>query len=389
MTLDVLKVGPQLARMGELLRERTARQPLRLAQARATLAGQAAKWQALGAVASEAKRRLATPLERLDARYPLPHVPGGHRVIATDGSQIEPDRHGMADYYLLNVGWAVIAYGDRPAAELASEPSLYFEPDDLFIVEGERRVPVQDQHLSARRSGYELRRAAELARQRAVDGLPTVVLADGTLLLWVLEDRPGDFLRLALLKPYVEALAEIRALEVPLASYVSRPRHAEVTGLLREGTCRGDVGACRPCSERGDDFCALDGLPDRELFRDLRPGERSARFSTTLSGGLADYYAGHVPQFFYLNVGSEVARVELPPWTGDDSERLALVHAVVADQCRRGLGYPVVLARAHEQALVSTSDRLTFQYLLDGVMARRGVPARPSEKQISKNRRAV
>ena len=96
-----------------------------------------------------------------------------------------------------------------------------------------------------------------------------------------------------------------------------------------------------------------------------------------------------MPQFFYLNVGSELARVELPPWTGDDPERLALVHAVVFEQCRKGLGYPVVLARAHEQALVSMGDRLTFQYMLDGVLARQGIPARPSEKQLSKRVRAV
>ncbi|MBA2446923.1 MAG: DNA double-strand break repair nuclease NurA [Chloroflexi bacterium] len=389
MTLDLLTVGPQVGRMGRALAERAGRYPARLARAREVLLERAADWQALGAVAAESKRRLATPLERLDARHALPRLPRDHRVIATDGSQIEPDRHGMADYYLLNVGWAAIAYGSRPSAELASEPRLYFEPDELYIVEGDRRVPVQDQHLSAKRSGEELRKAATLAAERVEDDLPTVVLADGTLLLWVLEDRPGDFLRLALLRPYIEALDEIRALGAPLASYVSRPRYAEVSGLLREATCRGDVRQCPPCASAGDDGCALDGLPDRELFRDLRPGERSARFSVTLSGSLLDYYRGHVPQFFYLDVGSELARVELPPWTGDDPERLALVHAVVFDQCRRGLGYPVVLARAHEQALVSMGDRLTFQYLLDGVLARQGVAARLSEKQISKNRRAV
>ena len=389
MTLDVLKVGPQLTRMGESLREQGVRYPLRLAHARQMLASRAEDWAALGEVAQSAQRRLATPLERLDARYPLPVLPRDHRVIATDGSQIEPDRHGIADYYLLNVGWAVIVYGDEPRAELASEPSLYFERDDLYIVHGDRRVPVQDQHLSARRACEELRKAAELAEARAVDGLPTVVLADGTLLLWVLEDRPVDFLRLALLAPYVGAMSRLCELGLPLASYTSRPRHGEVTGLLREVSCRGEVGRCRSCIERGDDVCALDGLPDRELFRDLRPGERSARFSVTLSKDLGAYYAGHTPQFFYLNVGSELARVELPPWTGNDPERLALVHAVVFEQCRKGLGYPVVLARAHEQALVSMGDRLTFQYMLDGVLARQGIPARPSEKQLSKRLRAV
>jgi hypothetical protein len=375
--------------MGTALRERTARHPSRLATARQALDDLAGKWETLGDAAERSARRLATPLERLDARYPAPPRPRDYRVIATDGSQIEPDRHGIADYYLLNVGWAVITYGAWPNAELASEPELYFELDDLYIVQGQRRVPIQDQHLSAKRSGREMARAATLAEERIADQMPTVVLADGTLLLWVLEERPTDFLRQDLLAPYVGEMARIRDLGVPLASYVSRPRSGEITGLLHEATCRGDLADCGACMARGDGLCALEGLPDRELFRGLEPGERSARFSTTLSGGLAEYYAGHTPQFFYLNVGSELARVELPPWTGDDPERLALVHAVVLDQCRKGLGYPVVLARAHERALVSMGDRFGFQYLLDGILARQGVPARPSEKQLSKRIKAV
>ena len=388
MTLDMLKVGPQVARLGAALGAQGARYPQRLARAREVLEEQADRWEALAHVAAGAQRRLATPLERLDARAGPGPLPRDHRVIATDGSQIEPDRHGIAEYYLLNVGWAVVTYGSRPSAELASEPRLYFERDDLFIVEGRRRVPVRDQHLSAKRAGRELGTAADLGA-RVADGLPTVVLADGTLLLWVLEDRPVDFLRLRLLKPYVEEMARLGDLGLPLASYVSRPRSTEVSGLLLEATCGGDVEGCGACSERGDDLCALDGLADRELFRDLQPGERSARFSMTLKDDLAAYFDGHIPQFFYLNVGSEVARVELPPWTGDDPARLDLVQAVVLDQCRKGLGYPAVLARAHERALVSTSDRLAFEYLLDAVLARQGVPARPSEKQLSKRIKAV
>jgi hypothetical protein len=389
MTLDMLKVSPQVARMGETLRAQVAWHAGRLERAREALAEKAGDWEDLGAVAAASNRRLATPLERLDARHPLPILPRDHRVIATDGSQIEPDRHGVADYYLLNVGWAAISYGSDPSAELASEPSLYFERDDLYIPRGERRVPIQDQHLSALRSGYELRKAADLAEARPADGLPTVVLADGTLMLWVLEDRPDDLLRDHLLVPYIDQIARIGDLGLPLASYVSRPRSAEVTGLLREATCKGEVASCRSCAERGDDVCAMDGLPDRELFRTLRPGERSARFSMTLSKSVAQYWEGQVPQFFYLNVGSELARVEVAPWTGDEPERLSLVHAVVFDQCRKGLGYPVVLARAHEQALVSMGDRMAFHYVLDGILARQGVPARPSEKQLSKRMRAV
>ncbi len=393
MTLDMLKVGPRVAGLGRAMGARAARHPGLVARARQVLHDQADRWEMLAGVAASASVRLATPLERLDARAAAGPPPRDHRVIATDGSQIEPDRHGIADYYLLNIGWADVTYGSRPAAALDSEPGLYFERDELFIIQGRRRVPIREQLLSAKRARQELGKAADLAIQAAggtaAGELPTVVLADGTLLLWVLEERPDDFLRGELLAPYVDEMLRIRDLELPLASYISRPRSTQVSGLLLEATCGGDVQGCGGCTERGDDLCPLDGLYDRELFSDLRPGERSARFSMTLKDDLAAYYRGEVPQFFYLNVGSELARVELPPWTGDDPAALELVQAVVLDQCRKGLGYPAVLARAHERAIVSMGDRLAFQYLLDGILARQGLPARPSEKQRSKRVRAV
>ena len=109
----------------------------------------------------------------------------------------------------------------------------------------------------------------------------------------------------------------------------------------------------------------------------------------TLPQGLIEFYDDLVPRFFYLNVGSEIARVEVPPWTADDPMQLDLVQAVVLDQCQKGLGYPNVLARAHEQALVSGQDRLAFEYLRDAMQTREGVPPRASEKLHSKRVRAV
>ena len=389
MTLDMLKLGSRVGLMGRAMLDRGARYPRWVAHARRQLRDLAPDWEGLAEVAHGANIRLATPREQLNIRYTLAEPPHAYRVIATDGSQIEPDRHGIADYYVLNVGWAVIEYGPAPAAELASEPSLHFEPEDLYIVHDDRRVPVQERHLSARRAHGEMAKAASLAEERGRDGSPTVVLADGTLQLWVLEERPDNFLREALLTPYVEAMARVRDAGVPLASYMSRPRHAEVTGLLRAATCRRGVNACDGCARRTDEPCVFDRLPDRALFEDLLDGERSALFEATLQADLAVYYEGQVPHFFYMNVGSELVRVEVPSWTAANPDWLALVQSIVYDQCRKGLGYPNVLARAHEQAIVSSGDRMAFDYFLDGMLARLGVPARSSEKQHSKRLRAV
>src|SRR5690348_979806 len=110
----MLKVSPQVVQMGGDLAERFALLGPRLAQARSALEERAADWQALADVAAASRRRLAVPLEPLNVRYLAPAVPPNHIVIATDGSQIEPDRHGAADFFLLNVGWVVIRYGAEP-----------------------------------------------------------------------------------------------------------------------------------------------------------------------------------------------------------------------------------------------------------------------------------
>jgi hypothetical protein len=407
MTLDLAKVSPQLRRMSEQLVERRGQFRQRLEHARETLFEWAPRWEELRDIAERRgiNQRLASPREPLDTAVPLPALPRNHRVIATDGSQIEPDRHGPAEYYLLNVGWAVLRYGDEPSAELNNEPILAYDLEDLFIVLDEqrrRRVPVQGGHLAARRSVMELERAVELAAAEA-SSEPLVVLQDGTLLLWVLEERPEDFLRRAFLIPYSEALARCQKLDRPLASYISRPRSTEVSALLRAATCQGDPTHCRSCrshpasahralahdQQGAGPQCALDGLHDRSLFEHLREGERSALFAATLHKNLERYYLGQRIHFFFLHVGSELGRVEVPEWVAGDRAKLDLVHAAVYDQCQRGQGYPVALTRAHEQALVRGADRARMRVLLESIFAQLGIQASFSEKEAAKRLRAV
>src|SRR5438046_1725251 len=107
----MLKVSPLVGQMGTDLADQFALHGPRLDQARAAMAERADSWEELAAVAMASRRRLACPLEPLGTRVTAPPPERDHIVVATDGSQIEPDRHGAADYFLLNVGWVVIRYG--------------------------------------------------------------------------------------------------------------------------------------------------------------------------------------------------------------------------------------------------------------------------------------
>ena len=90
--------------------------------------------------------------------------------------------------------------------------------------------------------------------------------------------------------------------------------------------------------------------------------------------------------FYYLNGGSEIARVEVPYGLAEDTEMLALSHAMLVKQCQLGFGYPVAIAQAHEQAVITGHDREEFRRLTLMLLERRGLPTPESAKAFSKRR---
>ena len=126
-------------------------------------------------------------------------------------------------------------------------------------------------------------------------------------------------------------------------------------------------------------------LLDRDLFQELlEPGQRSAIFSTNSSVVREHYGEEHQICFFYLHTGDEVARIEVPRWVARNNDLLSLTHALVLDQCRRGMGYPVAISEAHEQAVVGGPDRQRFREMVEASLMEQGLPVYTSEKSRSK-----
>jgi hypothetical protein len=91
--------------------------------------------------------------------------------------------------------------------------------------------------------------------------------------------------------------------------------------------------------------------------------------------------------FFYLQAGTEVARVELPEWVWTDPEQMRLLHSTVWDQCVAGRGYPMVLSEAHEAAVVRGPERNAFYLLIERLLSTYDLPeATLSAKATSKRR---
>jgi hypothetical protein len=393
MPLDLLELSTQVRQMGELLAERRADELRRLRLLDGMLAEYSDRWQELAELAETVQERVAVPTGPLDERIPPPgEVPTTYTAMATDGSEIDPDRHGgSGDFYLINVGRVRIPYGQpEREVELSSVSSLGYTDEDLFIVDPRdprRQVPMRDRHLDALRTVEELRALADLAEgDCSPNHAPAVALVDGTLLFSVLEERPRDFLRNRFYTNFVAHLERLRQAGVAVAAYASRSRGIDLVHLFR-AVCGSTPQVCEVC--HGAQACALRGLNDAHLIgRGLQPWERSGLFRVR-SNVHDPYYGRHRVYFFLLATGDEIARIEVPEWVAREQELLGLLHRVLVDQCAKGFGYPAVLARADDRAVISLGDRGVLEALVQQELARRGVVARASAKLSRKQVRTV
>ncbi|HMO56472.1 MAG TPA: DNA double-strand break repair nuclease NurA [Roseiflexaceae bacterium] len=343
---------------------------------------------------------LARPVEPLNTTRDLPPLPADYALIASDGSQIDVERHGMVACYVINIGRVFLRYGTQPAARLTAQPMLYYRDDDLYISDGVRRIPIEGNYLSARRDLEEGLALVDLADEFLLlrGGTPSLALQDGTLVRWTLAGAE-KLVQQRFLTPYLGYLDAMRERGVPVASYISRPRAPEVLGTIRLMLCpdvdlRSERGAvCSTCSDAAagrEPSCApCQGLTDAEVLADiLDEGQRGPLFAS-MSRVNVEAYGPHLIHFFYMRVGREVARVEIPRWVAEAPAQVDLIHSVIYDQCMKGQGYPVALARAHEQAIVRAADRRTFLSIVEGSLLRAELPASTSRKRESKERQAL
>ena len=272
MTLDLLKVGPQVAGMARYSAAAYRQHGSRLDGGPGDTPAQAPHWEELArsrlapsaGCPGRSSRSTCAPRRRRLRRGPHRHR---HGWLA---DRAGPPRR-RSDFFLLNVGWAVVRYGAEPFAELASEPTLFFRPRTRTSPTAPPRPdPGPASERQALRAG-DCPGGQRWRRPGTRCGPDLVVLADGTLALWVLEERPDDFLRQALVEPYVEQLQRIRSLDRPLASYISRPRSIEVSELLKRRCDRraGPVSGVRVRSSRAVRLRAAAG--SRAVRRGWRP----------------------------------------------------------------------------------------------------------------------
>jgi hypothetical protein len=391
--LDLRQLRDQLSDFEEHQADRQDRRGAQRDRAGALLKVCHEHWQEVQeAVTTVQPRRLVAKMrEPPAATYPAPERPSPITVVATDGSQIYPDRHVEPPFFLLNVGRVAFQYGTTEEPHLDSTPTLHFrEPLAARFDAPLDTIPTE--LVSALRDERELSQLLEVATAARVRDRPLVALADGTLIRWMIRGMDDERLENELIARYTEHLEGFRDAGLALASYVSRPASTEIVNLLR--FVGGDLEAAPPgLAEDIPPTPRLDGLLDRHVLDAvLDPGERSAVF------GSASHIQGAYPTgtdiaFFYLKVpgpdGGELARAEVPRWVADDPVLLDRVHATVLRECRKGEGYPLALSEAHERAVVRASEREAFFRLMERRLRRAGLDPTGSRKRRSKQRPRV
>ncbi len=401
MSLDLSKVAAQMDGMAASLRAGSEERRQHLLKALATAVDDSIDIEQLKSRITKSKTSwlVAGLVEGFGIHYPAPTPPPEFSVIATDGSQIDVDRHHSARCYLINIGSVTLNYNSKPNATLESSPRLYSEDEDLVMKPPSgigREQPVEGTLLGIKRDVEECRRLVDMAAELPPQ-TPVLALVDGSLIKWGLggKDCPEFVVEALLDNGFIKCLDDIKKLNgnriVAIASYISYPRSTDVINALRIALCPNDTADCESyCNTitSGNRKCdAVSGVQDRDLFYNLlAEGERSALFISQ-SSVVEKHYKGHVIHFFYLKAGEEIARIEIPEWVAKDEKLLNLTHSLVLDQCRRGQGYPVALSEAHEQAVVTGIDRRNFQQLLEVSLLEEGIQPTISAKSRSKQTR--
>ncbi len=324
--------------------------------------------------------------EAPQAAFAPPAHPPRANIVAADGSQIYPDRHGIALYYLINLGSIVFRHGLSQAPAVQTHPEVFYEDADLYQDDG---GAVPSVLIDVRRDVGELGELARLAAQEA-QAAPTLAVMDNGLILYVAPQTAGN--RAAersvddYQTQYIEQIEAVRLTGAALAGVVDRPRAAQVIRLL----CLSRLAPEEINQDTLRSLAPFEHITDAMLFAEsLEPGQRSAVFQHA-SKTNKELYAprGHAIHFFYLNAGgagrSEMLRIEVPRWVAEDEAKLNLVHAAIVEQCRLSAGFPYVLMRAHEIAVVTQRERREFNEMVLGALVRRGLAATVSQKSQGK-----
>jgi len=295
---------------------------------------------------------------RLDDFFPVTQQLDQYRVLAVDGSQIYPDRHQGTACFLINIGVVQLNYG------VAGHPVFFDSVPTVFTGDEDASAHGLHDLVDCYRQEFEFCAGLKHSLRMKADGCdaPSVFLFDGSIIFWHLESKERE-IKERFLASYIDTLQALYESRVLFAGYISLTKSKELVNLVR-------IALTELATELGLEKIAsagqasVDHLSDAQIVRFfLQPFTRTILFKNHSS--ITKQYPAHLhPHFFYVHVGNEIARIEIPAWIANDAALVDKVARMVMSQSSKGHGYPVALAESHEQAVVKGADREFFYNLV-------------------------
>jgi hypothetical protein len=273
-----------------------------------------------------------------------------YTAIGIDGSQLYPDRHNAISCFLLHIGAILIEYGKTTAkVEKEGYPFLFSSWDTFQDTVASHDI------VDAERFLHELQLGLATAQTyQKKNGTPCIIFIDGPLLFWHLRQKPASFVTVFSAR-YQAILNEYKQYRIPLVGYISSPGSKELVTYIKQYAPQEKLQSpqIQQLLSFITDTTLLSLFLEQQHQTDLFISQ--TRTATQLT---EDMY------FYYYNIGSEYARIELPKWITQDAKVLSFVFQAVTHQIQNGFGYPTVLGLAHECAVIKNEDRILFFTLL-------------------------
>lgn len=306
---------------------------------------------------------------RLDSAITIDSIQRPYTAIGVDGSQVYPDRHQGVSCFLINTGIALLRYGGT------FERPVIFHGEPRVMSGDQTECSISIDFVNAVRQEFEFQ--AGLDAQRFLTATESaLIIFDGSLIFWHL-DAKDVMLRTTFLPRYDALLQRYCQEQIPMVSYISGPKSRELSNLVRLKLADFDQNA-------HEKYAVVDRVNDAALISGfLAPGQRTILFANRAKVTMESAETVRT-YFFYLHAGAEIGRVEIPAWIAQQESLVDWIAAVIYDQCKKGHGYPVALAEAHEQAVIKGPDRDFFFHLLQKKAIEGMHRCTPSTKSVRK-----
>jgi hypothetical protein len=304
---------------------------------------------------------------RHDAMEWVDSVLSGVAIGAVDGSQIYSDKNYEIPLAVIQTSQILNRHTFDNDYEVKIEAEI-ITPDEF---EAASVYAFGSEYIDARRFSRECDSILHLMKE---PGRPFILL-DGALILSHINvlNRNIREIYLIAIKKLLEASEGER---VPVIGFIDTTMPHDITLMLH----------------------FLSGLKksklsDTRLFSHLLWGERTAAFICDRddrrgeeSKSVLDNYGRFRNEiaFFYMKVNNGLpARVEFPVWVHKDG-LVDKIADIIRAQCVIRSNYPDILIRAHEAALIRTSEHALFYGMLENFCGVHGIKINKSAKHIHK-----